>query len=155
MTLKGQPLENLHLSLSHCHHLCFCCCCAKQERQNRNRCSVNIADARPPGLFLFRRHPSRNRRGFVGFTRVLETPFGVQLPADLRFVKKYYPSLDLGGVVEFYILPRLMALFDVGDTLIRYGEIRIPGSVQTSSFILQARETKHNLQVSSGIGFRF
>jgi hypothetical protein len=95
------------------------------------------------------------RPGFVGFSRVLEAPFGVQIPANLGFVRKLYPSLDIGGVVEFYISPRWMARFDVGDTIIRYSEIRFPGGVQNSSFVLRGRETQHNLQVGSGIGFRF
>lgn len=92
------------------------------------------------------------RPGFVGFTRVFEFA-GAQLPVTTRFVKKHYPSLDVGGVVEFYMSPRWMARFDVGDTLIRYGEIRFDGF--TPAFILQRAETRHNLQLSSGIGFRF
>ena len=96
------------------------------------------------------------RPGFVGFTRVLEFPFGIQTPGPppiLRPENKLYPSLDVGGVVEFYISPRWMARFDVGDTLIHYGEIRFPTG--TPPFILLPSETTHNLQVSSGIGFRF
>ena len=92
------------------------------------------------------------RPGFVGFTRVLETP-GVQIPFPSTFVRGYYPSLDVGGVVEFYISPRWMARFDVGDTVIRYREIRI--DLFPTPFILQPAETRHNLQFSSGIGFRF
>jgi hypothetical protein len=94
------------------------------------------------------------RPGFVAFTRVVEFP-GAQMPGNLSFTKKHYPSLDLGGVVEFYISPRWMARFDVGDTMIRYGEIRIEQGPQIPAFILQAKQTRHNLQVSSGIGFRF
>jgi len=43
------------------------------------------------------------RPGFVGFSRSLEFPLfgGVQIPPNLRFVRKFYPSLDVGGVVEF------------------------------------------------------
>jgi hypothetical protein len=95
------------------------------------------------------------RPGFVGFTRIREFPSGVPIPGppSFRFVNKFYPSLDIGGVVEFYISPRWMARFDVGDTLIRYDEIVFPGA--TPPFIIQPRETTHNLQVSSGIGFRF
>jgi hypothetical protein len=93
------------------------------------------------------------RPGFVGFTRVFEFP-GVQVPfSNNRFARKYYPSLDVGGVVEFYISPRWMARFDVGDTVIHYREIRI--DLVTPPFILQPATTRHNLQVSSGIGFRF
>lgn len=92
------------------------------------------------------------RPGFVGFTRVFE--FGVQVGgAGNDFVRKLYPSLDVGGVVEFYVSPRWMARFDIGDTLIHYGEVRLPNL--TPPFVLQASETRHNLQVSTGIGFRF
>ena len=91
------------------------------------------------------------RPGFVGFSRVFEFGFGgVQIPPNLLFVRKLYPSVDVGGVVEFYISPRWMARFDVGDTIIRYPEIRFPGSTFTIP-----SATQHNLQVSSGIGLRF
>lgn len=92
------------------------------------------------------------RPGFVGFTRVVQFP-GATVPAPITFVSKVYPALDLGGVVEFYISPRWMARFDVGDTMIRYRETQIPGT--TPPAIIQPKETRHNLQVSSGIGFRF
>ena len=96
------------------------------------------------------------RPGFVGFTRVLEFPFGIQTPGPppiIRPENKLYPSLDIGGVVEFYISPRWMARFDAGDTVIHYGELRFPTG--TPPFVLLPSETTHNLQVSSGIGFRF
>jgi len=93
------------------------------------------------------------RPGFVGFTKVLETA-GVQTPGPNPFIRKLYPSLDLGGVVEFYVSPSWLARFDVGDTIIRYSEISfsIPG---IPPFIIQPKATRHNLQISSGIGFRF
>jgi hypothetical protein len=93
------------------------------------------------------------RPGFVGFSRVLQNRFGIQVGQPLTFERKLYPSVDVGGVIEFYISPRWMARFDVGDTIIRYGEIRFPG-IAPPSFTIPA-ETRHNLQVSSGIGFRF
>ena len=89
------------------------------------------------------------RPGFVGFSRVIQPSFGVP---PFSFGRKLYPSLDVGGVIEFYVSPRWMARFDVGDTIIRYGEIRFTGLVPT--FIVPS-VTRHNLQVSSGIGFRF
>lgn len=92
------------------------------------------------------------RPGFVGFSRVLQNRFGIQVGQPLTFESKLYPSIDVGGVVEFYISPRWMARFDVGDTIIRYGEISLPGA--PASFTIPS-ETRHNLQVSSGIGFRF
>ena len=94
------------------------------------------------------------RPGFIGFTRVVEFPFGVPTPPQPGFelVRKYHPSLDLGGVVEFYISPRWMARFDVGDTIVRYKEIRFP---TTPPLFTVPAATRNNLQVSSGIGFRF
>lgn len=91
------------------------------------------------------------RPGFVGFSQVLESPSGVPF-GQFTFVRRLYPSVDLGGVLEFYVSPRWMARFDVGDTIIRYGEIRFPGL--PPSFTVPS-VTRHNLQLSSGIGFRF
>lgn len=95
------------------------------------------------------------RPGFVGFTRVTQLPAGAQVPAIIPTERKFYPSLDVGGVVEFYISPRWMARFDVGDTMIRYDEISIPSLGALQVFVLQPKQTRHNLQVTSGIGFRF
>ena len=94
------------------------------------------------------------RPGFVGFTRVVEFP-PVGVPAPLSFARKIYPSLDVGGVVEFYISPRWMTRFDVGDTIIRYSEIFIPSAGGFPTIIFQPKGTRHNLQVSSGFAFRF
>ncbi|HET6975967.1 MAG TPA: outer membrane beta-barrel protein [Pyrinomonadaceae bacterium] len=91
------------------------------------------------------------RPGFVGFTRVFDAP--VQVPPIFQTKTKFYPSIDVGGVVEFYISPRWMARFDAGDTMIRYAEIGIPAF--GFPFIIQQKAWRHNLQVSSGIGFRF
>ncbi len=94
------------------------------------------------------------RPGFVGFTRVVVFPaFGT--PGALGSEKKFYPSLDLGGVVEFYVSPRWMVRFDVGDTMIRYDEIVIPAGPNLPAFFIQPKATRHNLQFSSGFGFRF
>jgi hypothetical protein len=94
------------------------------------------------------------RPGFVGFTRVIKFP-GLQIPVPVSFERKFYPSLDVGGVVEFYISPRWMTRFDVGDTLIRYSEILIPSVGGFPTVIFQPKGTRHNLQISSGIGYRF
>lgn len=104
------------------------------------------------------------RPGFVGFSRVTElvgtkiqqfNGVSFEVP-DFRVVKKYYPSLDVGGVIEFYISRQWMARFDVGDTVIRYGDFRtIAFGAQSLVLITQHLKTEHNLQVTSGIGFRF
>ena len=102
------------------------------------------------------------RPGFVGFTKVGEltgthvvnTGFGLVVIGDFRTVHQLYPSLDVGGVFEFYVSRRWMARFDVGDTVIRYGELQTVGIVSGAVFTRPA-DTRHNLQISSGIGFRF
>ena len=86
------------------------------------------------------------RPGFVGFSRVLQNQSGVQ---PFSFASRLNPSIDLGGVLEFYVSSRWLARFDVGDTIIRYGEFGLAPSFTVPSV------TRHNLQVSSGIGFRF
>jgi len=94
------------------------------------------------------------RPGFVGFTRVAEFP-PLFTAAPLGSVRKIYPSLDLGGVLEFYVSRRWLARFDAGDTMIWHREIAVPGGGGFPGFIFQPKAMRHNLQVSSGIGFRF
>jgi hypothetical protein len=107
------------------------------------------------------------RPGFVGFTKVSDLVstrtfnvlfFGETIPVtvgEFRIAKKFYPSFDIGGVVEFYISRRWMARFDVGDTIIRYGEVSAQGFSLRNQIVTRPRETHHNLQITSGIGFRF
>ncbi len=107
------------------------------------------------------------RPGFVGFTKVNELVstqmFNVQFLNEIipvtvgqfRVAKKFYPSIDIGGVVEFYISRRWMARFDIGDTVIRYGELAAQGFSLRNQIVRRPPETHHNLQVTSGIGFRF
>ena len=107
------------------------------------------------------------RPGFVGYSRVselvstrivnvqfLNETIAVEI-GEFRVVKKYYPSIDIGGVVEFYITPRWMARFDIGDTVIRYGEVAAQGFSLRNQVVRRPPETRHNLQVTSGIAFRF
>jgi hypothetical protein len=61
-------------------------------------------------------------------------------------------ALDLGGVVEFYPAERVIIRADVGDTIIRFPERNL-GLFSNPSFI--PAETKHNFQVSIGVGWRF
>ena len=103
------------------------------------------------------------RPGFVGFTRVnilvREFPqLRNQIPTiagEWRVGKVAYPSLDVGGVVEFYISRRWMARFDVGDTVIRYGEVSTDSLSARVAILRRGVEFHHNLQVSSGFAFRF
>ncbi|MGB8510272.1 MAG: hypothetical protein WCD76_17985, partial [Pyrinomonadaceae bacterium] len=69
--------------------------------------------------------------------------------------RKTYFSTDVGGVVEFYPSRRIVTRFDVGDTIIRYSERHAEGFSLSQNIITIPAETKHNLQVSAGIGVRF
>ncbi len=72
-----------------------------------------------------------------------------------RQTNKTYFSMDLGGVFEFYPSSRVLARFDVGDTMIRYPDRNSPLSNFGAPPPRLPAELKHNLQVSAGIGFRF
>ena len=107
------------------------------------------------------------RPGFVGFTKVNELvstqTINVQFANEIipvtvgqfRVEKKLYPSIDIGGVVEFYISRRWMVRFDIGDTVIRYGEVAAQGFSLREQIVRRPAETHHNLQFTTGIGFRF
>ena len=103
------------------------------------------------------------RPGFVGFSRVsqltgtrtitfLNQQFTV---GDFRIGKESFFSTDVGGVLEVYLSRRIMTRFDIGDTIIRYGTFRRLGFVLSQAILERPAETRHNLQFSAGIGFRF
>ena len=117
------------------------------------------------------------RPGFVTFTETSEfTGFQAELVPDpirrgqlvlvdvpqFRIGKATYFSTDIGGVVEFYPSRRIVTRFDVGDTIIRYGEYGVSAAVVcplccpcVPQLFLRPPETKHNLQFSAGVGIRF
>ena len=116
------------------------------------------------------------RPGFVAFTETskftgfqTELVFHPSLDRDVlldvpqfRTGTATYFSTDIGGVVEFYPSRRIVTRFDAGDTIIRYGEYGEPAQVVcplccpcVPQLFLRPAETKHNLQVSAGIGIRF
>lgn len=61
-------------------------------------------------------------------------------------------AMDVGGVVEFYPAKRAIIRVDVGDTIIRYPQRTF--GIFNSPSVLRA-ETKNNLQISLGVGWRF
>lgn len=116
------------------------------------------------------------RPGFVGFTQASHftgfKPVTIFNPrfgevhyedAQFRIGPVTYPAADVGGVVEFYPSRRIVTRLDVGDTIIRYGVYResrgivCPLSAPACPIQLFERpaETRHNLQFSAGVGFRF
>ncbi|HEX8128116.1 MAG TPA: hypothetical protein VF527_03375 [Pyrinomonadaceae bacterium] len=76
---------------------------------------------------------------------------------------KTHFAFDLGGVFEYYPSRRTLIRFDAGDTIIRFGEHRVPIVIDpgSGSGVRQVvvgtapSETTHNFQGSIGIGVRF
>lgn len=67
-------------------------------------------------------------------------------------------ALDLGGVVEFYPSKKTILRFDAGDTMIFFGDRNVVATNPDSfpiAILPRSSETKHNLQISAGFGFRF
>lgn len=106
------------------------------------------------------------RPGFVGFTEVSKllstSTLGPSGPLNQVFTvgtfgtrKDIYFSTDVGGVLEFYPSRRFVTRVDVGDTIIRYSAFRQSGYILSRAIIERRPETKHNLQLSAGVGFRF
>jgi hypothetical protein len=106
------------------------------------------------------------RPGFVGFTEVskLISTFTIGPSGPLNQVftvgrfgkaKEVYFSTDLGGVVEFYPSRRIVTRIDIGDTIIRYRTFQQAGIYLSRAILERPPETKHNLQFSAGVGFRF
>ena len=99
------------------------------------------------GVFAF--HPSR------GVFLLFDEP-------QFRTGKATHFSTDVGGVVEFYPSQRIVTRFDIGDTIIRYGDYGEPALVVCplsspciTQLFLRPVQTKHNLQFSAGVGIRF
>jgi hypothetical protein len=96
-------------------------------------------------------------RAFAGFTEVPTTGNPPSSFFEPQFRGQTEFAVDLGGVVEFYPTRRIVTRFDVGDTIIRYKE-RTTNVVVVNNGLLpftQPGETRHNIQFSAGIGFRF
>lgn len=109
---------------------------------------------------------AKARPGFVSFgdtVKVTEDTVtlgnGTTIPiAVLGSERKTHFSTDVGGVLELYPSRRLLVRFDVGDTIIRYGEHNVP----TFEFVNPQRavataptEIKHNFQFTAGVAYRF
>ena len=107
------------------------------------------------------------RPGFVSFSKVSYVVSTTLLTVDFGSGPKQYtigqfgererkfPSLDVGAVAEFYISKHLMTRVDLGDTIIRYGLILVPGYSASNAIQRIPPETRHNFQFSAGVGLRF
>jgi len=108
---------------------------------------------------------AKARPGFVRLSRADYQPVGGCVAVFPPPIACYQPvaktnfAIDLGGVAEFYPSSNTILRFDVGDTIIRFNR-RNAAALSTSGLtglvvLPVAAETKHNLQVSVGAGFRF
>ncbi|HLL76434.1 MAG TPA: hypothetical protein VK421_14375 [Pyrinomonadaceae bacterium] len=101
---------------------------------------------------------AKARPGFVSFNRgsIVPDPAQSTSPFSVFNEKRAtHFATDVGGVIELYVTRRWMARFDVGDTMIRYGEQNIPNLFPPPANFTIPKELRHNLQVNAGIGYRF
>jgi hypothetical protein len=95
-----------------------------------------------------------------GFMHFRKDPFGASDPRgrpsfpNRNFAHSTEPSIDIGGVAEFYLRRGLILRFDLGDTVLHYGHRTVVVS-QVLPPIEAAGFTTHNWQGSFGLGFRF
>lgn len=102
---------------------------------------------------------AKARPGFVSFSDVLTVvgqgtfEFEGQQFTFPRIEprRKTYFSTDVGAVLEFYPSRRILARFDAGDTIIRYGRQDELGLVGLSPSVPR---NGHNFQLSAGIALR-
>lgn len=108
---------------------------------------------------------AKARPGLISFTRgkfdLVPNNDGSSFPFDFRTERTTHFAFDVGGVVEFYPSRHILARFDAGDTIIRYGQTtlnsfsgNIGGPFVPFPFIVPA-STGHNFQFTAGVGFRF
>ena len=109
---------------------------------------------------------AKARPGFVRFSKgdyvgsplalcpaVFPLPIGCFQPASRTNF-----AIDIGGVAELYPSTNTIIRLDAGDTIIRFGDRRVAANSNTLSTLVVvpvASETKHNLQVGIGFGYRF
>ena len=101
---------------------------------------------------------AKARPGFVSFGEGRLTPdpnFVSNSFFGFRQERATHFATDVGGVIELYVSRRWMARFDVGDTMIRYGEQNIQNPFPPPANFTIPKELRHNLQVNAGIGYRF
>lgn len=142
-------------------------------RRNRFRAFINGGQS-VEGLFgvkIGKRYKrfglfGKARPGFIRFSQG-RTEFDITEPTTDPFsiTSRIRPlthfAADIGGVVELYHSRRIFTRFDLGDTIIRYGQTTITtltgefGGTFTPLPLTFPGETSHNFQFSAGVGFRF
>ena len=106
------------------------------------------------------------RPGFIRFSQG-RTEFDITEPTTDPFsiTGRTKPlthfATDIGGVLEFYPSRRIVTRFDLGDTIIHYGEMGFtsvtgtPDGTLVPLHVFSGSNTAHNFQFSAGVGFRF
>ncbi|HZF41622.1 MAG TPA: outer membrane beta-barrel protein [Blastocatellia bacterium] len=116
-----------------------------QKRPNFATNGLSVDSRRTEGLFGAKYGMRSEKAGIFGkfrpgFIRFSEgTPLFLGSSSDTEF------ALDFGGVFELYPSRHVALRFDVGDTVIRFSN---PNLVADPTF-------RHNLQISTGVAFRF
>jgi Outer membrane protein beta-barrel domain len=106
---------------------------------------------------------AKARPGFVRFSRgdyEFRGPCVLIFPSPLAcFTPKATTNwaADVGGIAEFYPSPNTIVRFDVGDTVIRLKDrgVAATHTGPRDVVVFRPKETRHNLQVNFGFGFRF
>jgi hypothetical protein len=118
------------------------------RRFNLNNGGISLDNKKTEGLFGVKYGLRTEKLGIFGkvrpgFLRFTEgNPSGAGLGTNTNF------ALDFGGVFELYPSRSIAVRFDLGDTVIRYNS-SILDALGIGSF------TTNNLQISSGVAFRF
>jgi hypothetical protein len=109
---------------------------------------------------------AKARPGVVSFSRGEFNPVAISptatFPVQFEVNRITSFATDLGGVLEFYPSRRIVTRFDVGDTIIHFGQRTVNGvsfDPTTQQFFLvpfvRPARTTHNFQFIAGVGFRF
>lgn len=106
---------------------------------------------------------AKARPGFVNFSRVNTVTGSETFTFEgetftfptFGTERKTYFSMDVGGVLEFYPTRRIFTRFDLGDTIIRYGERDNISVFLPPTPPRIPSEIRHNLQFTGGLGLRF
>lgn len=93
------------------------------------------------------------RPGFVSSSRVITGYSSQPTPATPQFGRRTDPAFDIGGVVEFYLSPRILLRYDAGDTIIHYNQLTLHLPPGQSAVVFGV--VRNNFQFSTGLSFRF
>jgi hypothetical protein len=123
------------------------------------------AGKRVDGFGLF----AKARPGFIRYEKGDYRPVGVCIAVFPPPIACFEPTtktnfaLDIGGVAEWYPSTHTIIRFDVGDTIVHFGERNVAAFDVPAAGLSPVRlvvipvgaETKHNFQASVGVGYRF